>query len=255
MVRGTKKAYVRFADVYDQVMSGVPYDQWFMYIRSVWEHFGHRPERVLDLACGTGNMAAEMAKAGYQLVGVDASPDMLEAARRKFASQGLQGEFVQGDMREFGLETPVDGAVCVFDSLNYLLEPEDLKAAFASISRSLRDGGLFVFDVNTPMRLAIIPRATQVIEGPDYYLVWSDYYDRARNWWRVNLTGFIRDAGRWQRFDEVHRERAFPVESLAEWLSAAGFEVLGVFDGCSFEPAMETTSRAYFVARKICSAK
>lgn len=250
MARGSQKPYVHFADIYDQVMADVPYRQWLDYIEAVWSNFGFSPLLVLDLACGTGSMSLQLALRGYQVVGVDSSARMLDVARRKLQSRGLHAEFVLGDMRDFCLRDQVDAAICVFDSLNYLLEPPDLKKAFAQTAKAMRPGGIFVFDVNTPERLAIIPKQVHIMESPDYYLVWSDQYDRSRKVWRVKLTGFIRDGGSWRRFDETHRERAFPLTDLSEWLDEAGFDVLAVFDSCSFRAATRSTSRAYFVARK-----
>jgi SAM-dependent methyltransferase len=231
-------------------MADVPYRQWLDYIMSVWSFYGFSPTSVLDLACGTGSMSLQLALRGYRVVGVDSSLKMLQVARRKLKSHGLLAEFLYGDMRDFTLGEPVDAAVCVFDSLNYLLEPGDVQKAFRQVEKALRPGGMFVFDVNTPERLAIIPNEVHIMEGSDYYLVWRDVYDRSRKWWRVQLTGFIKDAGTWRRFDETHRERAFPLESVAEWLEDAGLNVLAVYDSCSFRPATSSTSRAYFVSRK-----
>jgi len=247
---GSRRSYIHFAEVYDQVMADVPYRRWLDYIQSVWSAHGFRPGAVLDLACGTGNMTLELALRGYEVIGVDSSSTMLEVAQRKFRSQGLLGEFFLGDMRDFSIPRQVDAVVSVFDSMNYLLEPDDLKRAFARVRACLKDGGVFVFDVNTPERLSIIPEQTHVMEGPGYYLVWTDFYDPRRKIWRVKLTGFIKDSGAWRRFDETHRERAFPLECLSGWLAEAGFDVLAVYDSCSFRPADKTTSRAYFVARK-----
>lgn len=246
----SKRAYVNFAEIYDQVMADVPYRRWMDYIQSIWSVLGFSPATVLDLACGTGNMTMELALRGYEVIGVDSSEAMLQVARRKFRSQGLIAEFIQGDMRDFVIPKQVDAVISVFDSLNYLLEPDDLKRAFQRVYACLRDGGVFVFDVNTPERLAIIPELNHVMEGPGYFLVWGDSYDARRKIWRVKLTGFLKDGDVWRRFDEVHRERAFPLESLAEWLRGAGFEVLAIYDSLNFRPADRTTSRAYFVARK-----
>ncbi|HHX29303.1 MAG: class I SAM-dependent DNA methyltransferase [Bacillota bacterium] len=250
MARSSKKSYIHFADIYDQVMADVPYRRWLDYIQSVWSFLGFSPVTVLDLACGTGNMTLELALRGYDVMGVDSSATMLAVAQRKFQAHGLKGEFLQSDMRDFTIGKEVDAVVSVFDSLNYLLEPSDVKKTFACVAQCLRVGGVFLFDVNTPERLAIIPKETHIMEGSDYYLVWSDSYDCSREWWRVKLTGFIKDAGAWRRFDEIHRERAFPLDSLSEWLTGAGFEVMAVYDSLSFRPAGDSTSRAYFVARK-----
>lgn len=231
-------------------MADVPYGLWLRYIKGIWSNFSCSPRTVLDLACGTGNFSLLLARDGYEVVGVDASPSMLEVARRKFAVEGVKSEFRLGDMKDFQLDVPVDAAICVFDSLNYLLEPQHVQSAFRSVAAALNPGGLFVFDVNTPLRLATIPQETTLYEGPGYVVVWRDLWDAARRWWQVNLTGFMEEGGVWHRFDEIHRERAFPLEDLSAWLQEAGFQVKGIFDSYSFTPASNVTNRAYFAARK-----
>lgn len=254
MARRSVKPYVNFADVYDQIMADVPYGMWTDYIANVWSLFSFSPTSVLDLACGTGNMSLLMARRGLQVTGVDSSPRMLGVARKKLSDEGLYAEFIEADMCSFTLREPVDAAISVFDSLNYLIEPEAVKAAFNSVHEALRPGGLFVFDINTPARLAMIKKEVHLFEGYDHYVIWSDLYDPSRKWWRVQLTGFLKTPGPgddgWTRFDEVHHERAFPVADIAVWLGEAGFEVLAVYDACSFKPAHKSTSRAYFVARR-----
>ncbi len=250
MSKPTRRPYVHFAEVYDQIMADVPYRQWADYIQGVWARFSFEPKTVLDLACGTGNLALLLAERGYQVTGVDSSSNMLEVARRKAKSSSLYIDFVEGDMRSFSLERPLDAAVCVFDSLNYLLEPEHVQSAYKSVSQALAPGGLFIFDVNTPARLAAIPSETSLMEGRNHYVVWSDHYDSARKWWSVRLTGFIKQGDYWRRFDETHRERAFPLDDHRKWLQEAGFAVLGAYHSTTFYPASEDTSRAYFVTEK-----
>jgi SAM-dependent methyltransferase len=250
MSKPTDKPYVHFAEVYDQIMADVPYKQWADYIQGVWARFSYSPRTVLDLACGTGNLSIILARRGYRVIGVDGSPNMLEVARKKAESAGLNIDFVEGDLRSFSVEHPVDAAVCVFDSLNYLLEPIHVQSAYRSVSKALVPGGFFVFDVNTPGRLAAIPHEISLMEGRNHYVVWTDYYDSSRKWWKVRLTGFIRQGKTWKRFDEIHRERAFPLDDQRKWLQDAGFAVLGVYHSTTFYPASEDTSRAYFVVKK-----
>jgi SAM-dependent methyltransferase len=232
------------------------------YIASVWATYCFSPQSVLDLACGTGSASLILAREGRQVTGVDVSPTMLEVARRKLQAAGLYAEFVVADMRRFALREPVDAAICLFDSLNYLLTPESVRAALRAVARALKPGGLFVFDMNTPERLAAIKKEVHLFEGEDHFLIWSDFYDPDKKWWRVKLTGFLKSRGRgeratdassgaWVRFDELHRERAFPIEDTAAWLKGTGFEVLAVYDSFTFKTASKSTSRAYFVARKM----
>ncbi len=249
MLQG-RKPYVHFAQVYDEIMADVPYRQWADYICGVWARFSFVPKTVLDLACGTGSLSVILAERGYKVTGVDFSCRMLGVARGKAKSAGLRIDFVEGDMRSFSLEHPVDAVVCVFDSLNYLLDQKSVQSSFKAVHRALSPGGLFLFDVNTPERLATIPTETSVMEGRNHYVVWSDHYDPNKKWWKVRLTGFIRRGDSWLRFDEVHKERAFPLDDYRDCLRKTGFAVLGVYHSATFYPASEDTSRAYFVAEK-----
>jgi ubiquinone/menaquinone biosynthesis C-methylase UbiE len=245
-----KHPYVGFARVYDEIMFDVPYSQWLKYIEAIWSFHSFSPNTVLDLACGTGNMALCLAKHGYTVTGVDSSNHMLDVARKKAGQEGLFISFIHQDMRTLKTDCVFDAVVCVFDSLNYLLKPSDIKSCFRSVFQAVRPGGYFVFDVNTPFRLSTIARDTSVFNGDWYFVVWRDFWDARNKWWQVNLTGFIKDDGQWCRFDEIHRERAFPTEYIAEWLEEAGFIVEGIYEPNSMRPASDTTLRAYFAARK-----
>jgi SAM-dependent methyltransferase len=250
LARPSKKPYVRFAEVYDQIMSDVPYSRWADYIMTLWGEYDFHPKTVLDLACGTGNLTAILASFGYQVTGLDASSNMLAVAKSKMKARRLYADFVRKDMRSFSIDPPVDAAVCVFDSLNYLLEPIDLQMAYKSVSASIEQGGLFIFDVNTRSRLASIANEVSLMQGDDHFVIWADSYDAGKQWWKVQLTGFIKQGDVWARFDEVHKERAFPIEDHKAWLKDAGFKVLAVYESCTFHPATEASSRVYFVAEK-----
>ena len=245
-----KHPYVGFARVYDEIMSDVPYDQWLNYIEAIWSVHSFSPNTVLDLACGTGNISLRLARRGYTVTGIDCSKYMLAVAKRKAIDAGLYVSFMQDDIKNFTTGRQFDAAVCVFDSLNYLLEPSDIQSCFRSVFRALNPGGYFVFDMNTPFRLSTIVRDTSVFEAPWYFVVWRDYWDEPNQWWQVDLTGFIKQCGHWHRFDEIHRERAFPIEDVAKWLEDEGFVVKGIYESNTMKPASIATLRAYFAAEK-----
>ncbi len=102
--------------------------------------------RVLDVCCGTGQIAAALSRRGFRMVGLDGSREMLRYAR----TNAVDVHLVQADVRRFALRSRFDAALCLFDSLNHLLSCEDLAAAFSSVSTCLRPRGWFLFDVNTP---------------------------------------------------------------------------------------------------------
>ena len=133
------------AEIYDNLMSVVPYPWWVEYVQRLWKSFDHEPRRVLDLACGTGNVTRELLKRGYEVTGVDNSPPMLEVARRKLPESV---PLLCQDARHLSVDgPPFDAVVCLFDSLNYLLELPDLHRAFRAVHRRLVPGGPFVFDM------------------------------------------------------------------------------------------------------------
>ncbi len=247
----SKSAYTGFAKIYDEIMVDVPYHQWVDYIESIWRIHDFSPGSVLDLACGTGNISLKLAELGYAVTGIDGSQCMLDVAKQKARDKALYVPFIKGDLTSFKVADQFDAVLCIFDSLNYLLEPSHIRACFKCVFDALNPGGYFVFDVNTPFRLSTITADTSIFQGPHYFVVWRDSWNEKHRWWQVNLTGFIKSNDNWRRFDEIHRERAFPIELLARWLKKQGFTVKEVYESDTLERASSSTLRAYFVARKL----
>ncbi|MEK7205642.1 MAG: class I SAM-dependent methyltransferase, partial [candidate division NC10 bacterium] len=142
-------AYRRFAEAYDWAGSLDFSRQAFRRVIAVCQEFGMPPARSLDLGCGTGTLAVLMAEAGWTVIGLDLSEAMLAQAKQKALEAGQAVEFVQQDMRDFWIEGPVNLVTSFYDTLNHLLFAEDLKSTFRGVARTLRPGGLFVFDVNS----------------------------------------------------------------------------------------------------------
>jgi SAM-dependent methyltransferase len=242
--------YRGFAEIYDRIMRTVGYRMWADYIEELCRLYKVAPRRVLDLACGTGSTSLPFAKRGYEVIGIDRSPAMLARARRKAQSAGLDIDFREGDMRSFKLEHHVDLAICLYDSINYVLDPAELSAMCTCVCGALRPGGLFVFDANTPYRLAAVDDEPMFFDEDDLCLVWRNSYDAASMIWRAELTGFIRRGELFERFHEVHEERAYAPEELAAALREGGLEVEGMFSAFGFDPVDEHTARVYVIARR-----
>jgi SAM-dependent methyltransferase len=243
--------YVRFAEIYDRVMREVGYEMWADYVQKLLVRFRPGARTLLDLACGTGSSTLPFARRGMNVAGVDRSPAMLERARAKAAAEGLAIPFYQQDLCRLSLKDRFDAATCLYDSINYLLSWDDLCEAFARVGDALEDGGVFIFDINTAYKLSAIHDTTMFIEEDDVSLVWENTYDRRTRIWRITLTGFIRTAdGHYERFREVHEEKAHTIEELTEALGRAGFEVGGVYTAFTFEPPRDDASRVYVVAIK-----
>ena len=143
------EAYTSFAQVYDLFQDNIPYGEWADYLKSLLNEYGVKDGLVLDLGCGTGSITELLAKAGYDMIGVDASEEMLELAYEKRAESGHDILYLLQDMREFELYGTVRAIVSVCDSLNYITEEEELLHVFRLVRNYLDPDGVFFFDMNT----------------------------------------------------------------------------------------------------------
>ena len=221
---------------------------------AVLERFGLWPGKVLDLACGEGTFAMAMARRGLRVTGVDLSPEMLDIARERAAKEGLEVKFLQQDMRSLRLRGRFDLVTCWFDSLNYLLEIDDLSQAFAGVSRVLDKNGIFIFDVNTIRSLAVewVREPCYVhLDSRDLFLVSVPQYDPATRIASLYITGFARENERWVRVDEVHKERGYTLKEIRQCLKRADLRELACWASLDkMEKPGRSTVRVYFVVSK-----
>lgn len=179
----------------------------------VLERFGARPKAVLDLACGEGTFAVIMAQRGLKVTGVDASPEMLRFARKKAEEAGVAVRFIEQDMRSLALAEKFDLVTCWYDSLNYLLEYDELAKTFSNVAQVLNLGGLFIFDMNTIYTLAVFwqQRPCHIeLDTPEMLVIHHNpCYDFESNIARLMITAFERESKGWRRMDEEHRERGY----------------------------------------------
>jgi len=217
--------YREFARVYDDAMSGIPYERWIDYVERLVNRHGIAVTRVLDLACGTGNTTLPWVERGYSTTGVDGSPHMLGVAEEKARSRGLHLPLYCQDMRELDLKSSFDLITCLYDSMNYVLSPEDLGQVFRRVAAHLCPGGLFVFDMNSQNKLASISDKTIHIEGVGWDLIWEEGYRDELGCWEVELTGFIEvgdSPGLFRKFHEVHHERGYSIATTVQLLEGSG---------------------------------
>lgn len=228
--------------------------QMFELVPGVLELFNARPVNVLDLACGEGTFAVAMARAGYRVTGIDTSERMLDYARKRAQKEKAAIIFANYDLRSLPFSEEFDLVTCWFDSLNYLLETNDLQLAFANVRQALRSGGLFIFDMNTIHGLAVhwqrYPCCLQT-DKAGIFEVLRPSYDFEKNIATLHVTGFARDENGWQRMDEKHRERGFTLTEIDDCLGKAGLQKLACWgsmeDKCEPEP---DSGRVWFVTGK-----
>ena len=241
------------APFYDLLMAGVPYRLWTDYLQKVWKKHGQAPRTVLDLACGTGTVSRQLAERGYLSTGVDLSAGMLEIARKRAAEAHLSIPFIQQDAAELNLgDARFDAAICFFDSLNYLLQPERLQSALARVCAQLQPGGSFLFDVNTEYALAegMFNQSCTRRDEPLHYR-WRSRYNPETRLCTIRMSfSFDDGSGQRQAFTEVHRQRAYSKDELTQWLRAAGFSEVVVYDAYSIDPPKKRSDRLFYFAVK-----
>lgn len=143
------QAYGEFARVYDMFQDNVDYQTWGQWLKQQLAAQGITDGLVLDLGCGTGTMTEILAEAGYDMIGVDNSGEMLAEAMEKRVESGHDILYLLQDMQEFELYGTVRAVVSVCDSLNYITEEEELEHVFALVNNYLDPQGIFLFDMNT----------------------------------------------------------------------------------------------------------
>ena len=245
-------AYTGFAEVYDLFMDQVPYEKWSRRITEILKEYGIPDGLVLDLGCGTGSMTELLAGAGYDMIGVDASEEMLELAYEKRAESGHDILYLLQDMREFELYGTVRAIVSVCDSLNYITEEEELLHVFRLVRNYLDPDGVFFFDMNTIYKYSKMLGETTIAENREEgSFIWENYYDPEEQLNQYDLTLYIRDEDdRYTRFEETHIQKAYALERVLELLQQAGMKAEQIFDSNTGKEVTDTTGKFCIAARK-----
>lgn len=208
---------------------------------------------LVDLACGTGSFAEEFARQNFDVIGVDASEEMLSEALAKKAQSGAEIQYLRQDMRALNLFGTADAVICALDSLNHLRAEADLRRVFSRVSLFLEKGGVFLFDVNTAYKHErVLAGQCFVYDIPDVFCVWqNELLSGAPDYpVRVILDFFEKDGQRYTRETERFEERVFPPEILSRTLRETDFELLETLDGDTFETPKEDSQRILYIARK-----
>ncbi|MCR8870431.1 class I SAM-dependent DNA methyltransferase [Peribacillus frigoritolerans] len=245
--------YERFAYVYDELMKDAPYEKWLMILTAKLEQYGIDGRKVLDLACGTGEMTVELAQHGFEVTGVDLSDEMLLVANEKAVKLGLSIPLFQQNMAELEGLGQFDCVTIFCDSLNYLRDEEDIVKTFSRVHEHLKDGGLFMFDIHSLYKMEeIFSDHTFAVNGEEVSYIWDCFPGEEPYSVEHDLSFFVRDdeSGLYDRFDELHYQRTYPVEQYKKWLEQAGFTVFEILADLEEAPLVTETERILFVASK-----
>ena len=246
------ESYGRFAGVYDVFMDNVNYREWADYIIETLAQDGIRDGLVLELGCGTGTVTEMLADAGYDMIGIDNSEEMLAEAMEKRVESGQDILYLLQDMQEFELYGTVRAVVSVCDSLNYITDRDELRHVFELVNNYLDPEGIFLFDMNTVHKYRDLLGDTTIAENRDEgSFIWDNSYDEEEGLNYYELAVFLpREDGLYEKSEEVHCQKAYPQEEIETLIKEAGMELLAVYDAYTLNPATEDSERLFFVARE-----
>ncbi len=239
--------YRDLSEFYDRFMTDVDYSAYAAYLLALFERHGTRPQTVLDIACGSGSLCAELAKRGVDPIGVDASEGMLARAAEKLPNALLLCQ----DMRELDLYGTADGAVCTLDSLNHLSGTADVRRVLERARLFVEPGGLFIFDVNTPFKhREVLADRAFVLEEDGVVCTWRTAYSPRGHRVDMWLDFFVAcEDGRYERYEDTVCERAYTERTLRRLLAETGWETLAVYGDMTDAPPSDTCERWVWVVR------
>lgn len=241
------KSYNFFAKVYDDLTDNVNYKVRSDYISDFFNKYNvHSGDTILDLACGTGSISAELINHGYKVIGMDLSSEMLSVAASKLNGSAL---LLNGNMKSFKLPQKVQGVVCSLDSLNHLADIQEVKLCFNSVHNCLDNNGIFIFDVNTIFKHNnVLKNNTYVFDEENYFLSWDNELTE-NNKVRILIDIFCYNGINYDRYSEEFVETAFSIDDLTSALSPY-FNVLGIYDELTENPPKNDSQRLYFVCER-----
>lgn len=247
------EAYTSFAQVYDLFMDNVPYEEWCEYIKSLLKEYKIEDGLVLDLGCGTGKLTRLLEDAGYDMIGIDYSGEMLEIAR-EHQEEGSNILYLLQDMREFELYGTVSAVVSVCDSVNYITKEEELEEVFRLVNNYLDPKGIFIFDFNTKYKYqAVLGDRTIAEKRDECSFIWDNYYDEEDRINEYELSLFVRsaeDPELYRKYQEVHYQKAYTLEKIKTLLEKAGLSYLGAYDAYTQDAPLYTSQRICVVAQE-----
>lgn len=242
--------YTGFAKAYDTFMDNVPYEEWVEFIKEKLGQYGIKKGIMLDLGCGTGTLTGLLSAEGYDMIGVDSSIEMLDIAKEKFGDRE-DILFLCQDMREFELYGTVKAIVCVCDSINYILEKEELQEVFRLVNNYLDPDGIFLFDFRTPSSYEEIGSETIAENREEMSFIWDNYYyaDERVNEYELSL--FIKEEDNlFRKYTEMHYQKAYLLEEIRQLIEESGLIFLEAKDNYTNEDATKESGRIVVLAKE-----
>ena len=242
-------SYENFARVYDELMDNVPYEEWAQFILNLLQDRKITEGLVLELGCGTGKLMSLLGKAGFDMIGVDNSVEMLQIAREKTSQDFL---YLLQDMREFELYGTVKAVISVCDSVNYITKKEELRKVFQLVNNYLDPEGLFIFDFNTEYKYRELIGETVIAEDrEDVSFIWFNEYDEESHLNDIDLKVFVQEEGDiYRKFQEEHIQRGYTLDEIKQLLEDSGLIFLEAYEEYTTQAPQPDSGRIVVVAQE-----
>ena len=241
------------------------YDSFAWIYNKHWGHFGTRVipilERlilkdlpsnahILDLCCGTGQLAKGLSAQGYTVIGVDGSEEMISIAREN----APEADFIVEDARSFSISESFHGVVSTFDSLNHVMTLRDLVRIFHNVYAALLPGGIFEFDLNMEAGYKTRWQGSDGYVEDDHACIVRANHQPEERIGQTEITMFVLMGDRWERSDLTLLQRWYSESEIEGGLKEAGFEDVEIYDGGKDlgEELSRYSGRSFFVGRKTC---
>ena len=235
-------SYENFARVYDELMDNVPYEEWAQFILNLLQDRKITEGLVLELGCGTGKLMTLLGKAGFDMIGVDNSVEMLQIAREKTSQDFL---YLLQDMREFELYGTVKAVISVCDSVNYITKKEELRKVFQLVNNYLDPEGVFIFDFNTEYKYRELIGETVIAEDrEDVSFIWFNEYDEDSHLNDIDLKVFVQEEGDiYRKFQEEHIQRGYTLDEIKQLLEESGLIFLEAYEEYTMQAPQPDSGR------------
>ena len=229
-------------------MNHVDYSAWVEYIISILERFHPETRTILETACGTGTLSQKLCQKGYSVICSDISSPMVKKAAVKFKEHGLPVFCFVADISALPVVQKFDAILCLYDSINYFLTPEDFRHAVLEMSTVVADNGLFIFDICTVKNSELFFTGSTIVDTFDTITYERTCrFDRKKS---IQENHFCLVLPGNRKVIESHYQKIYRLEEISQMLDGMPFIELGRFNDMSFVPGTEDSERVHFVLQK-----
>lgn len=236
--------YKEFAFIYDELMVDVDYEQWTSFILNA---ISPNSTKILEAACGTGNITYYLAQENLNITAFDISEEMLINAYKKLRKY-RNVSILNQDMTKFRINKSYDACICCCDAVNYLNE-NDVKSFFENVYKHINDDGKFIFDISTEYKYNSM-NETYVYDEENVFYVWENNIDKESNIISMEINFFVKDKDKYSRITEIQTHYIHNVSRLENMLLDIGFKDITVYDGYTEKLYNNDSIRATYVCKK-----